>query len=323
MQRIRHASAASITVSLLVVGTILSPAHGGETSAPDSPAQMMTRIEERQSPNRQGLDPLTLHELMRKYHVPGVSVTVIKDFKIHWAKGCGVADVETGRPVEPNTLFQAASISKPVTAMALLKLVQDGRIPLDADINRSLKSWKIPASDFAKATPVTARALLSHTSGAGDGFGFPGYKPSEPRPTLLQILKGEQPSNVGPVLFERAPFTAYKYSGGGFAILQLAMTDVVDQPFAEIMRKELLDPLGMTQSSFEQPLSSAREPQTARAHGAGRHFHGCEGACLSRAGCRRTLDHAKRSGALYCRDPSRAARAARPRAVTRTRTGKW
>ncbi len=158
MKRIQHAFAASFLASFLGVGAVLASVHDAAAQALESPAEMTTRIEARQSPNRQGLDPLTLHEIMRKYHVPGVSVAVIKDFRIHWAKGYGVADVETGRPVEPSTLFQAASISKPVTAMALLKLAQKGRIPLDADINGSLKSWKIPADESTKATPVTARA---------------------------------------------------------------------------------------------------------------------------------------------------------------------
>jgi len=227
---------------------------------------MIARIEGQQSPNRQGHDGFTLQELMQKYRVPGISVAVIKDFEIHWAKGYGVADVETGLPVEPGTTFQAASISKPVTAMAVLKAVQDGRFSLDADINSLLKSWKVPQNEFTKATPVTLRALLSHTSGAGDGFGFPGYHPSQPRPTIVQILAGEKPSNVGPVLFERPPFTAFKYSGGGITIMQLAMIDTLAKPFAEIMRDQVLDPLGMTDSTCEQPLPSAREAKAARAH---------------------------------------------------------
>ena len=127
---------------------------------------------------------------MRKYRVPGVSVAVIKDFAIHWAKGYGLADVDTGLPVDPQTLFQAASISKPVTAMAVLKVVQEGRIALDGDINERLTSWQIPQGEFRQAKPVTPRALLSHTSGASDGYGFPGYDPSEPQPTLVQILRG-------------------------------------------------------------------------------------------------------------------------------------
>jgi CubicO group peptidase (beta-lactamase class C family) len=236
-----------------------------------SPAEMIARIESPQSPNRQGLDGYTLAQVMARFRVPGVSVAVIKDFEIHWAKGYGVADVETGGAVETNTLFQAASISKPVAAMAVVRAVQEGRFSLDDDINTILKSWKLPDSEFTRGHPVTPRALLSHTSGLGDGFGFPGYHPSAPRPTVVQILNGDKPSNVGPVLMERPPFTASKYSGGGITVMQLAMTDAFRKPYPEIVQSLVLGPIGMTDSAYEQPLGSDRDRHAARAHsGAGR-----------------------------------------------------
>jgi CubicO group peptidase (beta-lactamase class C family) len=234
-----------------------------------SPAEMMARIEGPQSPNRQGLDGLTLQQVMERFHVPGVSVAIIRDFKIHWAKGYGVADVETGTPIDVHTLFQAASISKPVAAMAAMRAVQDGRFSLDEDINRILKSWKIPDSEFTRDQPVTPRALMSHTSGLGDGFGFPGYHPSAPRPTVVEILNGSKPSNVGRVFMERPPFTAAKYSGGGVTVMQLAITDVIGKPFPEILQASVLGPIGMTDSAYEQPLSSARDAHAARAHSGG------------------------------------------------------
>ena len=227
---------------------------------------MIVRVEGKQSPNRQGLDALTLQEVMQKYRVPGVSIAVVKDFRIDWASGFGTADVETALPVDVHTLFQAASISKPVTAMAVLKAVQDGRMSLDSDINTLLKSWKLRQGEFTN-TPVTPRALLSHTSGAGDGFGFPGYHPSQSLPTLVQILEGQKPSNVGPVFFERPAFSAFKYSGGGTILMQLAMIDILGKPFPEIMREYVLDPLGMANSTFEQPLSPAADTGAARGHG--------------------------------------------------------
>jgi CubicO group peptidase (beta-lactamase class C family) len=179
-----------------------------------------------------------------------------------------VADVESGQAADTGTAFQAASISKPVFAMAVVKLAQDGRLSLDADVNTYLRSWRVPASQHTREQPVTLRSLLSHTSGADDGFGFPGYEPAAPRPTLVQILNGESPSNVGPVRFARAPYAGAKYSGGG---LTLAVMDVTGRPFAEIMRDVVLAPSGMSNSSFEQPMSETFARRAARAHnGAGR-----------------------------------------------------
>jgi CubicO group peptidase (beta-lactamase class C family) len=248
---------------------LIAAAGAVHTVADDSsPAAMMARIEGAQSPNRQGLDPLTLQQLMERFHVPGVGVAVIRDFEIHWAKGYGVADVESGARVDEDALFQAASISKPVTAMAALRAVQDGRFSLDADINTILKSWKLPAGEFTRRQPVTPRALMSHTS-VGDGFGFPGYHPSVARPTIVEILNGSKPSNVGPVLMEREPFTAAKYSGGGVTLMQLALMDALGKPFPEIMQSLVLGPIGMTHSAFEQPLSPERDRHATRAHNGG------------------------------------------------------
>ncbi len=252
-----------LRAALLCTSVLALPAPA---RAQDDPARFIARIEEAQSPNRQGFDPLTLPQILERFHVPGVSVAVIKDFKIHWAKGYGVADVTTNRMVDTTTAFQAASISKPVMAMAAVRLAQEGRLSLDQDINSLLKSWHVPVGDLNRTQPVTPRSLLSHTSGSDDGFGFPGFDPSAPRPTVVQVLNGEAPSTIGPVRFVRPPFTGQKYSGGGTEIIQLALTDLTGQPFAELMRQKVLDPLGMTGSSYEQPPTGEMVERTARAH---------------------------------------------------------
>jgi CubicO group peptidase (beta-lactamase class C family) len=231
-----------------------------------SPGSMIAAIEGPQSGRDGDLPPLSLEAAMQKLNVPGVSIAVIHDFAIHWSRGYGKADSISGAAVTPDTLFQAASISKPVTAMAVLKAVQDGRLQLDTDVNQYLTSWRVPASDHTTKQPVTLRGLLSHTSGTDDGFGFPGYKPAAPRPTLVQILNGEAPSNVKAVLIGRQPLTAFKYSGGGTTLVQLLLTDVFKRPFADLMRETVLGPIGMTHSAYEQPLSPERDKRAARAH---------------------------------------------------------
>jgi CubicO group peptidase (beta-lactamase class C family) len=211
-------------------------------------------------------DTAAMQQLLQKFNVPGVSIAIIKDFKIETALAYGIADVETGAKVTTATMFQAASISKPVSAMASLKAVQDGKFSLDQDINTILKSWKLPMGPFANGPPVTPRMLMSHTSGTGDAFGFPGYSPGAPLPTIPQILDGVSPSNLRAVRLERAPLAGFEYSGGAVVIQQLALMDALGKPFDQIARESVLVPIGMTNSTYEQPLPPARQGQAARAH---------------------------------------------------------
>ncbi len=213
------------------------------------------------------IDAAEIDQLLKQFNVPGVSIAVIKDFKVDWARGYGLADVQPGTPVTADTLFQAASISKTIAAMTSMRAVQDGRFGLDQDVNTILKSWKLPGGEFTKERPVTPRALMSHTSGTGDGFGFPGYAPNAPLPTLVQIADGQPPSNRPQVRLERAPLTGFKYSGGAVTIQELALTEAVGKPLVELARDWVLNPIGMTNSTFEQPLPASREKQAARAHG--------------------------------------------------------
>lgn len=258
---LRHTLCAALIGLAMTLSARVQPLHARQDAA-----EWTLRVEAPRIAADSGLAGLAIEELMALRQVPGVSVAVVRDFEIHWAKGYGVADVASGRPVDAATRFQAASISKPVTAMAALLLAQEGRLSLDADVNLLLKSWKVPESEHTRSQPVTPRSLFSHTSGSDDGFGFPGYDPSLPRPTIVQILKGEAPSNVGPVLFSRSPYEAYKYSGGGSAIMQLALTDLTGVPFEELMQRTVLGPLGMTHSSYAQPMPQSLEPHAAHAH---------------------------------------------------------
>jgi CubicO group peptidase (beta-lactamase class C family) len=250
---------------LRVIVLALLATLGISTLRQDDGPAMQAKVEGSQPGGSGELAALTLGAAMQQAHVPGVSIAVIRDFTLHWAKGYGVADVESRRPVAADTLFQAASISKPITAMAAMRLVQEARLALDEDVNKILTSWKVPAATAWQA-PVTPRTLMSHTSGSDDGFGFPGYDPGAPLPTLVQILNGEAPSNVGKVLFVRPPYQAFKYSGGAVTLMQLALGDLTHQPFAAFMRASILGPLAMNDSTYEQPIPEPLASRTARAH---------------------------------------------------------
>ncbi len=198
---------------------------------------------------------------MQQLHVQGVNIAVVHHGVIEWARGYGVAAVG-GPPVTPETLFQAGSISKPVAAMAALHLVQEGKLSLDTDVNSELTSWKVPASDAAPGAVVTLRELMTHTAGM-TVHGFPGYAATGPIPTLVQVLNGEKPANTAPIRIETPPGTKWNYSGGGITIMQQLMIDVAHEPFPKLLHDTVLAPIGMTHSTYEQPLPAAMRPNAA------------------------------------------------------------
>jgi CubicO group peptidase (beta-lactamase class C family) len=199
---------------------------------------------------------LTLPQLMDAFKVPGLSVAVVDDFKIVWAKPYGVTEAGANNPVTTSTLFQAASISKFVTAAGALYLVEHGKLSLDEDVNKELTTWKVPDNEFTATQKVTLRRLLSHSAGT-TVHGFPGYAVGEPIPTLVQILNGEKPANTAPVRVDLVPGTKQRYSGGGVTIEQLLIMDVTGKPFPQFMQQAVLGPIGMTNSTFDQPLPPA------------------------------------------------------------------
>jgi CubicO group peptidase (beta-lactamase class C family) len=207
-----------------------------------------------------------LADRMAALHVPGVSIAVIHDGQIEWARGFGVTSLgtnKTGGPaVTPETLSQAASISKPVTALAALQLVQSGKLDLDTDVNRYLKTWKVPDNEFTAKTRVTLRELLTHTAGM-TVHGFPGYASGAQLPTLTQVLNGEKPANTPAIRVDTTPGSIWRYSGGGYVIVQQSLEDVSSKPFAKLMQETVLGPIGMTRSTYEQPLPTARLAEIA------------------------------------------------------------
>jgi CubicO group peptidase (beta-lactamase class C family) len=200
-------------------------------------------------------DPHSAHSLserMAALHVNGVSVAVIHHGVIEWAQGFGVASVG-GPAVTAETLFQAGSISKPVAAMAALHQVQLGKLSLDANVNTVLTSWKLPDAPIAGGKPVTLRELLTHTGGT-TVHGFPGYAVDAPVPTLVQVLNGEKPANTPAIRIEAAPATKWNYSGGGYTIMQQMLVDETKETFPKLLHDTVLAPIGMTHSTYQQPL---------------------------------------------------------------------
>jgi len=206
-----------------------------------------------------------LEERMEFYGVPGASVAVLNDGEIEWARAYGVRDVSTGEPVGPHTLFQAASMSKPVAGVAALQLVEEGLVDLDADVNEYLTSWKVPASDAANGEPVTLRRLLTHSAGL-TVHGFPGYPRGEDVATTIEVLDGSGPANTAPIRIDIEPGTTHRYSGGGYTVMQQLIEDVRGQPFAQVMREYVLDPAGMTESTYEQPLPDSLWSRATTGH---------------------------------------------------------
>ncbi|XXF76294.1 serine hydrolase [Myxococcaceae bacterium GXIMD 01537] len=209
---------------------------------------------------------LPLQQWMALYRIPGLSIAVFDKHAIVWAKAYGVKEAGGSEPVTLETLFQAASISKPVTALAALHFVEKGKWSLDENINEKLRSWKLPENDFSKEQKVTLRRLLSHSAGT-TVHGFPGYSVDAPRPTLVQVLQGVAPANTAPVRVDLVPGTKMRYSGGGTSIVQLMMVDQLQKPFPRIMRETVLEPLGMARSTYEQPLPSDRAAMAASGTG--------------------------------------------------------
>ena len=163
------------------------------------------------------------------------------------------------------TLFQAASVGKSVTAAAALRLVEQRRLGLHDDVNQKLTSWKIPTNQYTADTPVTLRMLLSHTAGV-TGTGGYGYAANEACPTLRQVLDGKAPSRLEPIRVDAAPGSRYRYSSGGYTILQQIISDVAGKPFNAALNELVLDPLRMRQSTFEQPPGPELRPLIASEH---------------------------------------------------------
>jgi CubicO group peptidase (beta-lactamase class C family) len=245
---------AKASLGALIVATM--SIHTAQAQSTSDDAQRIARIESSLTTpvviKGQPVQRMTLQSRMRYYHIPAVSIAFFDASGIRWTRAYGAT---------PETLFQAGSISKPVSAVGTMRAVQDGLLKLDQNVNDVLPGWKVPENALTAKQPVTLRELLSMTAGTTVP-GFEGYERGKPLPTLQQVLDGVPPANSAPVRVDLQPGTQYRYSGGGSTIAQLLLLSMVHESFANYMHDKVLAPMGMTDSTFEQPLP---QPLWARA----------------------------------------------------------
>ena len=192
-----------------------------------------------------------IEQRMKELKIPGLSIAVLHNDTLEWAKGYGVADSLENRKVTPTTLFQAGSISKPIAATRALQLAEKGFIDLDQNVNTFLSNWKLPENEFTLNEKVTPRRLLNHTAGITIS-GFKGYKHGDTIPSTIEILEGK--GNTDAVRVYKEPGEGWNYSGGGYTVLQQMITDIDQEHFSETMQENVLIPLAMTNSTFKNPL---------------------------------------------------------------------
>jgi CubicO group peptidase (beta-lactamase class C family) len=262
-------------LAALLLALLLPARAASQSRAPAIPdSARLTRATRLLAPavSARGRPPArySLQERMAVHNVPAVSIAVLVDGRIVAAKAWGTSDADAGTLADTTTLFQAGSISKPVAAIAALRLWELGRLDLDADVNQFLKSWKLPASPYTAGEKVTVRRLLTHSAGL-TVWGFPGYAPGRPVPTMQQILDGEPPANTRAIRNDTVPGRRWLYSGGGYTVLQQLLADVGGKPFPTLAAELVLAPLGMAKSTYENPLPPRRIGEAAAGHlGTGR-----------------------------------------------------
>ncbi len=273
-----------LVLSLIITGTYSSFSAVAAEQVDNCPPPSRVDISARIARVESGLLPpvliqgeptpvMTLAERMSHYNIPGVSIAVINNGEIEWARGYGVRERGGNVPVTTTTLFQAGSISKPVAAMAALFLVQQGKLELDEPVNTKLVSWKLPQNEYTTGQKVSLRGILSHTAGL-TVRGFPGYAADAEIPTLLQVLDGIEPANTRPIRVDMTPNSQWRYSGGGYTVIQQLLIDVTGKPFPNILEEVVLGVIGMKHSTYQQPLPPALAVSAATAHRQGRQLIG-------------------------------------------------
>lgn len=209
----------------------------------------------------------SIEQRLKEHKIPGASVAIVNNGKIEWSKAYGVTEEGSSNPVTTETLFQCASIGKVITALAVLKLVEEGKIDLDEDVNNKLQRWKIKENESTATQKVTLRHLLSHSAGLTDDYGFLGYDPKDEIPTLLQILNNDPSANTKKTLdIKTLPGKVERYSGGGYLIIQLLIEDISQSSYADYVQQHVFDPLQMTHSTYDYQPDKHLEASIAAGH---------------------------------------------------------
>jgi CubicO group peptidase (beta-lactamase class C family) len=214
-------------------------------------------------PDEGPLSVKAVEDLLAQHKVPGASLAIIHDGTLVATYCYGVAQGQ--RPVRTTTRFQAASISKTINALAILRLAALSRLDLDDPVNKHLVTWKLPDNVFTETRAVTLRMLLSHSGGTTVTV-FEGYMPGRPLPGLVQILDGRPPATNDPVRVAWPPGHAFRYSGGGITVLQQLVADVTRDSYPAAIARLVLGPLGMTHSNYVQQPDALGRAQLALAH---------------------------------------------------------
>lgn len=236
-------------------------------SYPPEVEKRIKAVEEHLGPAIQtaGQSWYTLKERMAHYHIHGLSIAVVHNYQIEWARGYGWADTAEKRPVTVRTLFQAASISKSLNGVGLPRLAQDKKIDLYTDINDYLTRWKFPYDSLSKGKKISVANLLSHTAGL-TVHGFPGYERGVVLPGVTQVLDGLPPANTAAVRSMYEPGIKSEYSGGGTTISQMLLMDVTHEAYDQWMSEHVLRPMGMTASFYTQPAPADKKELLATAY---------------------------------------------------------
>lgn len=253
-----------LLTAILILQLVFSTSCNGQTNDPKSTQEKIRDVENNITGNLILNDekPYTITDRMQKYNVKGVSIAVIDQHKVVWAKGYGWADETEKKPVTPETLFEPGSISKALNALGILKLAQDKKLDLYTDINSYLTSWKFPYDSLSNGKKITLADILSHNAGLSV-HGFPGHDIHEAIPSVIDVLDGKKPATTMPVRSMFEPGLGFQYSGGGTTISQLILTDITRQSYDTWMYENILKPIGMVNSSFSQPPSKKNQPHLA------------------------------------------------------------